>query len=284
MKLSEPDDGPIRKALGLSVPLNVAIAAVQDADGSITLPVNFSLKDFHPEGIFGAASGAVSSVVATAVLSTPLKIANLLGGPKAAQPEQPFTLDFAPGVIVPESADQAQLALLAQRMIKEPKLQLTITHTFGNQETPTLYSRANPSAEEAQNLAFRLHEHKLELSRLRAQVAGQAEAQLSLFDTNSAAPTVDRLRAIDRELAMTETALDRTYDILRPGAEKQADRRTRAIAIEIAKQRLQAIQQIFKAAGVPDVAERLKLVNPAPTPSQTDPVSKIVIQPVMTKG
>jgi len=284
LKLAEPDDGPIRKSLGLSVPLNIAIAAAQDADGSITLPLNFPLKDFQPEGIGSAAAGAVTSVLVTAIASTPLKVANIFAGPKVAIPEKPLTLDFAPGVVLPESQDQAQLTLLAQRMIKEPELQLNVAHTFGNQEQQTINARANPSADEAQNIAYGLRVHKLELSRLRAEVAGQAEAQLSLFDESNATATIDRLRSIDRELAITETALDRTYDILRPGAEKQADRRTRAVAIEIAKQRLAAIREMLRTAGVFDAETRVKLANPSPTPSATEPDSKIVIQPVKTKG
>jgi hypothetical protein len=285
MRLSEPDDGAIRRWLVLPVALNVAIAAIRDPDGSITLPLSFGMKDLQPEGIHGAVAGAVVRVLMVAVVSAPAKLLEAFtGGPKAAEPEKPLTLDFAPGVVLPESQDQAQLKLLAQRMIKEPELQLNVAHTFGSQEQQTINARANPSAEEAQNLAYGLRAHKLELSRLRAEVAGQAEAQLSLFDESNATASIDRLRSIDRELAITETALDRTYDILRPGAEKQADRRTRAVAIEIAKQRLAAIRELLRTAGVFDAQERVKLANPVLTPSATDRDSKIVIQPVKTKG
>jgi hypothetical protein len=289
MSLAEPPKGPISRILALPAPLDVVLGILEDPDGSITLPVNFPLKDFKPQGIAGAAVGAVGSVIVTAVASAPLKALNgaasIFGlGPKKPGEEQQVVLDYDPGAILLEAPQQAALSLLVQRMLKEPNLQLTIAHEFGSSDFQTVAARANPSTDEATALAYRLRARKLELSSLRAQVSGQAEAQLATFDETSAAPTLDRLRAIDRDLAVTETALDRTYDLLRAGADRQADRRTRAAALEIASQRLDAVRATFRSAGVADVEGRIKLLRPALTPSQTHADSTILIQPVQTKG
>jgi hypothetical protein len=289
MSLAEQPKGPISTFFKFPAPLDVVLGVLQDPDGSITLPVNFALKDLQPEGIVGAATGAVTSVVVVAVASAPIKIANAAAsifglGPKKPGEEQRVTLSYNPGAILLEAPEQHTFAMLVQRMVKEPNLQLTIAHEFGSGDFQTVAARANPSAVEAAGLAYRLRARKLELSRLRAEVSGQAEAQLGTFDEVSAAPTLERLRAIDRDLAVTETALDRTYDLLRPGADRQADRRTRAAALEIASQRLDAVRAMFRSAGVADVENRIKLLHPAITPSQAHPESILMIQPVQTKG
>jgi hypothetical protein len=41
---------------------------------------------------------------------------------------------------------------------------------------------------------------------------------------------------------------------------------------------------MFRSAGVVDVEDRVKLLRPALTPSQTHADSTIMIQPVQTKG
>ena len=289
MSLAEPPKGPISRVLNLPAPLDVVLGILEDPDGSITLPVNFPLKDFQPQGIAGAAVGAVGSVIGTAVLSAPAKALNAAAsifglGPKKPGEEQQVTLTYDPRAILLEPPQRATLGLLVQRMLKEPNLQLTIAHEFGSRDFQAVTARANPSADEARALAYRLRARKLELSSLRAEVSGQAEAQLATFDEASAAPTLERLRAIDRDLALTEIALDRTYDLLRPGADRQADRRTRAAALEIASQRLDAVRAMFRAAGVTDIDDRIKLLRPALSPSQTHADSTIMIQPVRTKG
>ncbi len=289
MSLAEPPKGPISRFLVLPAPLDVVLGILEDPDGSITLPVNFSTKELQPQGIAGAAAGAVTSVIATAVASAPVKavnaVATLFGvGAKKPGEEQLVTLGYAPGAIALEMPEQIKLALLAQRMIKEPALSLTIAHQFGSQDARTVAARANPSADEAKGLAYRLRARKLELSRLRSEVSGEAEAQLGTFDEASAAPTLLRLRAIDRDLAVTEIALDRTYDMLRPGADRQADRRTRAAALEIASQRLDAVRTMLRSAGVADVDARVKLIHPTFDPSKDSVGSVIAIQPVQTKG
>jgi hypothetical protein len=274
--------------LQLPAPLDVCIGALEDPDGSITLPLNFQIKDARPEGIAGAAIGAVSSVIVTAVASAPVKVVggvgNLLGlGPKKPGQEQPIVLPYDPGAVALEEGELSTLRNLAQRMSKEPNIELTILHTFGAGDVAVLASRANPSADDARSLAYQLRAHKLELSSLRAQVSGQAEAQLAAFDAMDASATIDRLRAIDRELAQTEDALDRTYDLLRPGAQRQADRRTRAAALEVAAQRLLAIRAELRALGVADVDRRVHLLHPTFTPGdQAD--SSVTVQPVRTKG
>ena len=59
--------------------------------------------------------------------------------------------------------------------------------------------------------------------------------------------------------------MDRVYDLLRPGADRQADRRTRAAALDIGRQRLDvvrtALMQASAAAGVRDADQRVRVVR-----------------------
>lgn len=289
LSLSEPPKGVIERGLALPAPLDVVIGALEDADGSITLPLSFQLKNLQPEGIGAAASGAVLSVVTVAIASAPLKAAadvgNLLGlgGAKNTKPEAPIVLTFDPGAVALEPAQQVKLAELAQRMIKDPKIIVTISHELGEADVAAASDRANPPVEEAANLALELRARKLALSQLRAQAAGEAEAQLASFSSSDAEPALLRLRAIDRDLAATENALDHVYELLRPGAQRQALRRTRATAIEFAAQRLAGVRALLAADGVPDVDHRVKLMNPRYNPSD-QPAGDASIQAIRTHG
>jgi hypothetical protein len=284
LSLSEPPKGVIERGLVLPAPLDVVIGVLEDADGSITLPLSFQLKNLQPEGIGAAASGAVLSVVTVAIASAPLKAAaDIFGGDKKIVPEAPIILTFDPGAVALEPPQQAKLTELAQRMIKDPKIIVTISHELGETDVTAASDRANPPVEEAANLALELRARKLALSQLRAQAAGEAEAQLASFTSSDAEPALQRLRAIDRDLAATENALDHVYDLLRPGAQRQALRRTRATAIEIAAQRLAGVRALLAADGVPDVDGRVKLMNPRYNPSD-QPAGNATIQPIRTHG
>src|SRR5205085_582513 len=122
--------------------------------------------------------------------------------------------------------------------------------------------RANPPPADAAALAGRLRARKLDLQRLRAEAAGRARAELAAGGGSPGASAVDRVRSLDRDLAATEDALDRVYDLLRPGADRQADRRTRAACLEVGRTRLQAVRDALVASGVPDANRRVRLLKP----------------------
>jgi len=61
LRVTEPSNGPIQRTLQIPAPLDIGIAAVQDADGSISLPVRVPIKagEIDMGTIIGSAVGAV---------------------------------------------------------------------------------------------------------------------------------------------------------------------------------------------------------------------------------
>src|SRR5690606_40830879 len=116
--------GPIQRILQLPAPIDVALGAVTDPDGSITfnLPVTIESGEVDTGKVIGPAIGAIGQVLITAMASAPVKavggVTDLIGltGRRAQEPEPPIELTFLPGVATLEPAQARQLAPLAERM------------------------------------------------------------------------------------------------------------------------------------------------------------------------
>jgi hypothetical protein len=283
LSMKDAPDGFIVRYLTVvpGADLNTVLGFLEAADKSITVPLDVTAK---PEadgtvsigGIFGTIQAAIREITGKAILGAPAKavsgvasvigLDSLIGGgqPKA---EEPIVLSFPPGTTYLEPAEAKKLEALAERLKREPDLTVkTVQHDFGGGDARLAELRANPSKDDAAGLAARLHGRKLELARLRPEVAAEARARLASGGPASAADGVARLQAVDREVARTEDALDRAYDLLRPGADRQAERRTRAAALEMARDRLGVVRRGL--ADVPNLTERLPRTNPqfAPGP------------------
>jgi hypothetical protein len=290
LSISEPPNGPISRLLKLPTPLDAAIAAVQDADGSITLPVNLKIENNNVSAsqIGGAAAGAVSAVVVNAVASAPLKVVgglgSLLGGDNGKKaPEPPIALEFAPGSVELDSKSLDQLAAIEKRLNDDQSLTLTIHHELGSGDLQWAADRANPSIIDCQNMQYRLRQRKADLLADRAQISGQARAQLIALGESGAAASLDQLKEIDRDLAHTEDALDQVVELLRPGADKEADRRTRAAAIQIGNARLAAVQSALKASTVEDLDTRTQLIAARFDTKQDSETGQVLITLVKKK-
>jgi hypothetical protein len=282
LKLSEAPDGPIKRTLQLPAPLDAVIVALQDPSGAINVPLNVSIKDGNLTGgaIAGAAVGAFAPIVATAVASAPLKVVGgaggligMGGGKKQRLPEEPVAVGFAAGDATLEHDYDPAIRAVAERMRRDRKMEVTLRHDLGAEDVTRLEPRANPDPADSTNLAYRLRQRKLALLAERAGVAGQAKARLiGGGDDGSAAATLVRLRALDAQVAQTEDALDHVYDLLRPGAERQAARRTRAACLEVGQARLTAARDALlaacTAAGVEDAQTRVRLINAQAAPGE----------------
>jgi hypothetical protein len=278
----EPSNGPLFKLFHLGAPIDTVIGLVQDADGSITLPVDVPVKKGHLEtgAVIGSATGAVGLVLATAIASAPLKAASavtnilplggLFGGDKKKEPEQPIVLAFPPGSTSLEPAAAAKLTAIFKRLHDQKGLEIQLKQELGSADVDRARLRANPTREETSALIYRLHQRKLELQRLRGQVAGRARGFFASRADTEAASTVSQLHSIDRELAQTEDALDKLYELLRPGADRQAERRTRAASLDVAWARLDAVKAQLDASGVPDIDKRIEKYNAQFNPAGTE--------------
>jgi hypothetical protein len=288
LSLSEPPTGPIAKFFHFPAPLNAAIAAVQAPDGSITLPIEVPLKDyrFGTDDIVGPAVGAVAQAVAVGIASTPLKFAaGLLGGGSDVQRRlAPVTLTFAPGATVLDASSAAALQALVGQLRDDDRLAVEIRHELAPGDLDRAGLRANPDPAEARSIVDMLRGKRVDLLNLRVQVAGQFRAALAANPDPAANRALyHRLRAIDIEIAQTEEALDLASDLFRPGAALQADRRTRAAALQIARERLDLVVLALTSADLPDLPARMVLATPQLQPADAALAGRIVVNIVRRK-
>jgi hypothetical protein len=160
---------------------------------------------------------------------------------------------------------------------------LTIRHELGGGDVVIAYARANPPAADVAAMAQQLRQRKFALAAERAQLAGQARAQLASLPPPQAQQSLARLRAIDIESAEVERALDQLYDLMRPGADRQATRRTRAAALQMGTERLDAVATMLRPADLPNAKDRVKTVGAQFSPSEADTGGTIVITPIVKK-
>ena len=78
--------------------------------------------------------------------------------------------------------------------------------------------------------------------------------------TSEARAERKRLQVIERNLGQTERALDQVLDLLRPGAERRADRRTRSAAAAVGEARLAAVRRVVLEEA-PELADRIRVVR-----------------------
>ncbi len=143
----------------------------------------------------------------------------------------------------------------------------------------TAQYRANPTPADAAGLASQLRQRKLDLQRLRIDLAARARGELGA-GSEAGVATAARVRGIDRELAQTETALDNLYELLRPGAERQKDRRTRAACLAIAEDRIATVKAIILSSGIKGIDKRVKDVKVKFNPDSTAGKVTVTVVPV----
>jgi hypothetical protein len=295
LRMSEPEDGPIRRTLKLPGPLDAMIIVLQDTSGAITVPLNVKVEQYSVGGgqVAGAAVTALGSILTTAMASAPLKVAGGVtqlvgidqalpmlgvGKKKVTGPQAAGAVEFYAGV-ENASSDAATVTLqeLIERLRRDPKLEVTLRHELGGGDIMRAAQRANPSVDQAAALAADLRQRKAALLEQRDQLAPAVRAMLVANPPGGAADAVAQLRQVETQLAATEDALDHVYDLIRPGAERQADRRTRAASIEIAEARLDAIKQLIVAAGIPNAANRVRVIKPQFSPAEGDAGGKVTL-------
>jgi hypothetical protein len=285
LKISEPPDGPVQSSLKLNVPLDAVILILQDASGAITLPLHVPIKqgEVSTNAIMGSAAAAAAPIVGTAVASSPIKIAGGVGSmmgmggkEKEAGARPAGEVDFAAADTQLSAEAQAQVNALSEKMRRQGKLELTLKSELGGADVARAAVLANPSPADCAAIAEQIRARKNRLMQSRQQLASTARAQLASGDAGSAQMTIEELREINRDLAAAEDAMDRVYDLLRPGADRQADRRTRAAAIYIAQHRLEAVHAALLAAGVPELDKRIRVTRAQFTePGEADSPGKI---------
>jgi hypothetical protein len=255
-QMSEPPHGPIQSLFLLKLPLDATIAAIQDAGGAMTVPLNFqtSTKSVSGSAITSVIVATIGQSVATAITSAPEKVIDTvipLGDLLKKAKELPIEIDFAPADTMLDAASRQKLAALEKRLKNGEALTLHLQGELGGGDVATALRRINLDPAESIALAAQLREKKMQLTGQRQMAAESARAQLATGSAGQASATVRQLAALDRELGETEDALDSLYDLLRPGAEQIVARRVRQACVDMGKARLAALQSALASAAGP---------------------------------
>ena len=285
LSMSEPENGPISKFLKLPAPLDSVIFLLKDASGEIATPIEFGIseKGVSATEIGTQAGLALGKVIATAVASSPLRVGGAvtgllgLGGEETGEVVviEAVEIPFAPGLgrLGPEG--EATLADLARRLAGDEALRASVEHV----QSPTDWQRAgtlaNPSPEQASVLAASLRTDRTALLDERARLVRDARTGFLIGDRDQARALGESIAALDLELAELDAALTETLALLRTGAERRAERRTRATMAAIAAARLEVVEAALRTAvGDPEsarvVVRRARVAPPVegeePTP------------------
>lgn len=269
LALSEQENGLMQRTFKLPVPIDAAIDVVEDASGSITIPLkNIQVRsgEVSMGSVFGAAVGGVSNVVVTAIASAPVKGLQGIfgGGSAAAEPKPPIVLSFLPGDTSLEASLRAELDKLVLEMRKTPDLVVQLSHRLSNADAARSATLASPSPAQIEQMTALLRDRRIELINDRALLAANVSAELGSGGTSD--DQLARLRDFDERIVSNDDALERLLELTRPGAELQAGRRTKATALDIASARLAAVRGYLDAAGtrerIAGFKDRVSVANP----------------------
>lgn len=268
--MSEPPSGFFESFFRLPINTDTALEVLRDGDGSITLPVGFGIhaNQIKMGELYLSAVGAVSQALAVGIASVPEKLLNIAAEAAGGKKDHRSTraraayMTFAPGSVVLSADDIRQIDGLIQRMRFDDNMTLSVTHEFSKADLELAELRANPDRQTTLALVAQLRAKRSDLERTRSEAAGQARAKMaSGFDADAMSAALLRVQAVDREINQTDRALDSLADMLRPGADRQKDRRTRAAALEIGNERLKTVQQILMQSGVYNIDKRINMVG-----------------------
>jgi hypothetical protein len=270
LDISEPAHGLLAKLLNLPAPLDVAIAAMQAPDGSITIPLSVPINGdtYSSSAVTGQLFADMAQVVAVGIASLPLKLAGGMAGLfgsgklKTVQ-EPPVKLGFFPGSTTLTLQDWTLLQALGRRLRRHDSLQVIVRQTISTADVAVAALRANPTHRQCLEMIAALQGRKTRLLLQRRQQVGTLRGDLAISLSRAAINAgIIRLSRLDAKIARAQLALNYLANMLAPGASRQAARRTRGTMITIARQRLSEIKAALFAAGFNHPNRRVHIVFP----------------------
>ncbi|MBI1382670.1 MAG: hypothetical protein GC161_16465 [Planctomycetaceae bacterium] len=270
LSLSEPAGGPISRYLRLPAPLDSVLYVLRNEDGEQRIPLRFSLdeKGLSFRDLASTVSKALGRLITDAVASSPMRLTGGLtdlvgltgGGETEAADDAPEgAVTFPSGSILFDSRSASGLNTIAERLADDPELRVVLEHRFGASDLARAGRFANPSDTDTRELGRQLETRRSSLARRRAIAAVDVRSAYALGATEAAEARRRELVALDEELAASEDALDELYELLRPGADRRADRRTRAAALAVAALRQERVREALIARGAPEDEGRIEV-------------------------
>ena len=270
LSLSEPAGGPISTYLKLPAPLDSVLFLLRNERGEHRIAFEVSAP---PEGVGGgrlmaSAGEAIGAVIGRAVAAVPARLlttvtdlTGVTGGEEGPVPPA-LALVFAPGSTALPDVSLKDLRNTLTKLRADDDAVLTLEHRLGRADLERADQLGNPPLEECERRGVELRQQRAELLRRQAECSAEARAMLLVGRVDESESARGRLLEAERELCLTEAALDDVYDRLRPGAGRYREQRARAAALQIGDARLHAVLQALLAMGLPGVEGRIE-VRPA---------------------
>jgi len=289
LSLTEPNEGPLLKLLSLPVSLDTALFLLQGPDGSIRLPLQFTItgQGVSPKEITGAAVGAAASVVAEAVAGAALRPAlavfQALGGDTQEDKRQEtLELTFPAGVLEVTAQQRADLEAVADRVRRDRRMSLTVRHELGAEDMAAAEALANPPAPDRVALLGRLRSQRQAALALRNRLVEQAYVARVGGEFPDIRKATDDLAAATRQAALFDRSIDALLETLRPGTGHAAARRTREAVLLMAQTRLDIVAEILGHADRPDQTPQIQI--PAPSLAVAEGLAQTRIMITMTRS
>jgi uncharacterized protein DUF748 len=308
LSLKEPPNGPISSYLRLPAPLDTVLFLLRDKDGQQQVPLRFDLAadGLSKAEITRVATETLLRLIRDAIASAPMRIVSgaldavqlsqipgfdklpglsdipglgrLFGKsePKAEAP--PLVLELAPGATrLPDDA-RRRLQPLFDSLRDDEKLRVTIEHQLGSADQERLQKLARPRQGDLAALGSRLRRRRDELAARHDALSAEARGAFAMGRAPAAATTTQDLRAVDRELAVVEQAIDQVYALHGEIAPRDDDRLVRRACVMYAELRLADLRDLLDAQGIGDLSTRIDVRPVRATPAPELVNSRIVIR------
>jgi hypothetical protein len=281
LSLTESDEGFLQKALSLSMPVDIAVHMLEGVDGSLrlSLPLTLDRNGVSAAQIRNAVVGTATVVIGRAIATSPVKIVTgagrlatqtgrfLTGTSKkqASRPQDlaPIVIDYAPGAIMLDEHQMAQLEQAGTLMRKNRHLNVTVRHQLGTQDILAVERLANPSSEDREALLAQLRYMRSQADRQRADLAAQTEAIYAASDLIRSRTLSGELMQLDEHLGMLNGAIDYVLEMMGPNIAHHTRRRTRQGALGLARARLLTVRDTLLQNGIQKIETRLKITQPS---------------------
>ncbi len=283
--ISEPSGGPIASVLRLPAPLDAVMFVLEDEDGAIHVPLDFTVPadGVSIGGVTELALVTLGRLVTQALANTPFRVGGaalgllgLSGGESVPVP--PFVLFFDPGGVAISSTEKHRLQSVVEELLGDEKKIVVLEHLLSESDYGLCAGRANPTEAECRLLSEGLRARRSELGRRRAELSADLRASFAVGDLTRGEEVVERLRVIESELGEVEQSLDRVHELLRPGAERRTDDRTGDLCIDLARRRMEELRRFLRASGVPAVDRRIEVRRPRAEPFLDEGGGRVVVR------
>ncbi|NNM88215.1 MAG: hypothetical protein HKL95_06820 [Phycisphaerae bacterium] len=267
LKLSEPAKGPLRNVLRLPAPLDVAVAAIEAPDGSITLSFGVPIRHSHVSmsAVEGGVIGSMAKAITIGIASSPLKLVGGLFGGAAAKPAPypPLFVQYSPAATGLTSQGDAAIRRVIHLLANHDSLQVVVRQQLSTADLAVAAQRANPSPAEAMDLINALRQRQRRLLVNRVALVGRLQGNAAIRLRSAAIRrNRDQLLRLDQRLTHTRLAIEFLASVLEPGAQRESARRTRGVAILIGQRREALVKTLLLASGVDHIHRRVHIVFP----------------------